>query len=151
MGWMTLLRRLCSASRYTRDAEAFSAASTWRLRGRRMSQSASVDALASQRTCCPSTTRPFATRASTMRRVLRRPSKWVRRLLSEHSVVAAAAWASAPRLTSLPVVLQGQPVAATPDLSAPMLLEFQCAQACTDIPEGASDGSAAVVGARYPR
>merc|ERR1712187_515870 len=64
----------------TGDAEAFSAASIWRRRGRRPSQSASVEESDSPRTCCASTTRPFATRASTTHRVLRRPSRWRSRL-----------------------------------------------------------------------
>merc|ERR1712048_249892 len=102
-----------------RDAEAFSAASTWRRRGRRLSQSASEEASASPRRCCPSTMRPFATRASTMRRVSRRPSTWRRRLYFNHTVVAAGVWASAPRYRSLPAVLQGQHAAAIPELSAP--------------------------------
>merc|ERR1712187_661244 len=80
--WTTLLRRSCSASQCTGDAEAFSAASMWRQQGRRTSQSAWVEASASPRTCCASTTRPPATHASIMHRVLKLPSKWQRRLWS---------------------------------------------------------------------
>merc|ERR1712187_257455 len=60
-------------------------------------------------------------------------------LITVVAAAAVAAGASAPLPMSLAVVLQ------------PMFLKFQCAQACTDMPEVASDGSAAVVEAPHPR
>merc|ERR1711862_672990 len=150
--WTTLLRRSCSVSQFTRDAEAFSAASMWRRRGRRPSQSASEEASASPRTCCLSTTRQFATRASTTHRVSKRPSKWLRRLWSNHAVLTAAGRASAPRLTSLPVVSQGRLVAAAPDQHTDVFVTPLCSGLYRYIPEVASDGSAAVLEAllRFP-
>merc|ERR1712187_427300 len=130
--WTTLLRRSCSASQCTGDAEAFSAASMWRQQGRRTSQSASVEAPASRRTCCPSTTRQFATHASTMHRASEPPSRRQRRLFSNLGLSTLEVQYLQQRLGPVLQALRAPPLCCRDSLwpplptSAPMLPYVPC-------------------------